>query len=74
VAVAAAAFGIATAVQAGIPDANGVIHGCYYRPGKLASTTPRLGALRVIDTAEGRRCAADEKPLDWNATATPSTP
>ena len=28
-AVGGAVFGIATAVQASIPDASGVIHGCY---------------------------------------------
>src|SRR5205809_871138 len=45
---------------ASIPDASGVIHGCY------SSTS---GALRVIDTALGQVCsAAAEKALNWNQT------
>src|SRR5207237_8375429 len=40
-----------------IPDAAGVIHGCY-------STS---GSLRVIDT--GQACSATEKALNWNQTS-----
>jgi hypothetical protein len=40
-------FGIATAVQAAIPDAQGVIHGCY------AKTS---GAVLVIDTGASQVC------------------
>ena len=64
--VAGGLFGVATAVQASIPDANGVIHACYYTPGKLSGTTMRAGDLRVIDTAKGQQCNADETPLTWN--------
>jgi len=58
--VAGAAFGIATAVQAAIPD-NGVIHGCYGKAG-----TPFKGELRVRDSNE--QCRSYENPLDWNQT------
>ncbi len=49
----AAAVAVAVAITGGalayasIPDANGVIHGCY---------TVKGGALRVIDTAKGQKC------------------
>jgi hypothetical protein len=57
-------FGIATAVQASIPDANGVIHGCYNT--SLAHGSP-LGDLRVIDTSRpDGNCASWEAPLNWN--------
>ena len=65
-AVGGALFGIATAVQAVIPD-SGTINACYYSPGKLALTNPRKGALRVIDTSKGQTCAKDETALSWNA-------
>jgi hypothetical protein len=65
-AVGAGVFGIATAVQASIPDANGVVHACYNT--NLAHGNP-TGALRVIDTAKpDGSCAPWEKPLSWNAT------
>ena len=48
------------AAWASIPDASGVIHGCYPRPGAQAR------ALRVIDTDVGQACAVDETPLSWN--------
>jgi hypothetical protein len=56
---AGAAFGIASAVRADIPD-GGVIHACYQQHG---------GALRVIDTSLGQTCHSGpvhELPLDWN--------
>jgi hypothetical protein len=59
-----AAIGLAAAVAAAagtayaaIPDASGVIHGCY---------TNRAGILRVIDSAAGQKCTSFETPLDWN--------
>jgi Collagen triple helix repeat (20 copies) len=61
-AVGGAVFGIATAVQADIPDA-GVIHGCYGKPG-----TPQKGNLRVIDASKGEQCRYYENPLNWNQT------
>lgn len=48
--VGGALFGIATAVQADIPD-SGVIHGCYKTKG---------GALSVIDTSSGQNCLPSE--------------
>src|SRR5262249_4043252 len=62
VAVGGAVFGIASAVQADIPDA-GVIHGCYGKPG-----TPQKGQLRVIDASKGEQCRFYESPLNWNQT------
>ena len=58
-------FGIATVVQADIPDA-GTINACYYSPGKLALANPRKGALRVIDRSKGQSCLKDETALSWN--------
>jgi hypothetical protein len=58
--VAAAAFGLVSAVQAAIPSANGSISGCYARSG------PTQGALRVVD--EGNPCKPGESPLTWSQT------
>src|SRR5262245_52543767 len=63
VAVAGATFGIATVVNASIPDSSGVIHGCYQKPSNPAQ---RPGALRVVDTGRGQSCRADEIALAWN--------
>jgi hypothetical protein len=41
-----------------IPDQDGVLHGCYSKPG---------GAVRVIDNGM-TACKASETPIDWNAT------
>jgi hypothetical protein len=60
-AVGWAVFGIATAVQADIPD-SGVIHGCYGKAG-----TPQKGQLRVWDASKGEGCRSYENPIDWNA-------
>jgi hypothetical protein len=60
--VGGAVFGIATAVQADIPDA-GVIHGCYGKAG-----TPYKGNLRVRDASQGEQCRFYENQLDWNQT------
>jgi hypothetical protein len=49
VAVGAATFGIATAVQASIPDSNAIVHSCYNT--SLAHGDP-VGAMRAIDTAK----------------------
>ncbi|HEX3455695.1 MAG TPA: hypothetical protein VHS03_13795 [Gaiellaceae bacterium] len=40
VAAGGAAFGIASAVQASIPDASGVAHACYLIKGKLRRQIP----------------------------------
>jgi hypothetical protein len=59
----AAFVGFAMLVTAGgvayatIPDASGVIHGCYMR------TT---GALRVIDREKGQTCGPVQQELNWN--------
>jgi Collagen triple helix repeat (20 copies) len=51
------AAGIAGAVQAAIPDSNGVIHGCYKQ---------QNGQLRVID--QGDSCRPSETSLSWSQT------
>jgi hypothetical protein len=58
-AVGGAIFGIASVVQADIPD-GGTINACY---GKANG-----GTLRVIDTSKRQKCAFNENPLSWNAT------
>ena len=66
VAIGGAVFGIATAVQASIPDVSGVIHGCYNT--SLAHGNP-TGGLRVIDTSRpDGHCTSWEGSLDWNQT------
>ena len=47
----------ASAAFAAIPDAGGVIHGCY-KSGQ--------GTLHVVDTTSGQSCAANETALTWN--------
>jgi hypothetical protein len=54
--VGGAVFGIATVVQADIPDA-GVIHSCYQK---------NNGQLRVIDVSKGDSCRSSERALSWN--------
>ena len=61
-AVAGATFGIATAVQASIPDSNAIVHSCYNT--SLAHGSP-IGAMRAIDTAKvGGVCASWEGAVD----------
>jgi hypothetical protein len=67
-AVVGAAFGIAGAVQASIPDSNGVAHGCYYIPPKLSGTQQLPGDLRLIDTDKGQHCNSDEGSVDLATT------
>jgi hypothetical protein len=50
---------IGAIAYAAIPDASGVIHGCYSKTN---------GALRVIDSALSSRCAANEVAIAWNQT------
>jgi hypothetical protein len=62
----AAAFVVVVAIAVGgiayasIPDANGVIHGCY---------NTDTGVLRVFGKSKDfQQCNAGEKPLDWSQT------
>lgn len=60
--VAGAAFGIATAVQASIPDSSGIVHSCYNT--SRAHGTP-TGAMRAIDTDRiDGNCASWEGAVD----------
>jgi hypothetical protein len=54
---AAAVFGVVSAVQAAIPDASGVIHGCYQK---------NVGNLRVI--GDGGSCRPSEIAISWSQT------
>jgi len=56
--IAAVALAMPSAVLASIPDANGVIHGCY-------NTTN--GVQRIIDTAV-ESCKPGETAIQWNQT------
>jgi len=58
--VAIVAAAAATTAFAAIPDAGGVIHGCYKK------TAPSQGSLRVVDTAKSEACGNNETPLTWN--------
>lgn len=72
VAVAASA-GLATFAYASIPDAGGVIHGCYHVNGQ--GQVDGSAQLRVIDPAssnkDGKACKKDESALDWNQQGIP---
>jgi hypothetical protein len=61
IAVGLAAEGIA---YASIPDAGGVIHGCYQK---------NSGQLRIIDTDTGGACLGSETPLGWSQTGPTGT-
>jgi hypothetical protein len=62
VGIGAAVFGIATAVQASIPDSNQIVHSCYNT--SLAHGSP-IGAMRAIDTDKaGGVCASWEGAVD----------
>jgi hypothetical protein len=63
-AVGGALFGVASVVQADIPD-SGVVHGCYGKPG-----TPYKGQLRVRDASQGEQCRYYENILDWKQSGT----
>jgi hypothetical protein len=62
------ALGAAAAVKASIPDGSGVIHGCYT---KTSKGQPMAGQLRVVDTALGQVCQANENSLNWSQTGPP---
>jgi hypothetical protein len=62
VVLGSATFGIATAVQASIPDSNAIVHSCYNT--SLAHGNP-IGAMRAIDTSTpSGNCAPWEGAVD----------
>lgn len=66
---AAASVGLVTAgtvAYAAIPDADGVLHGCYNTNGGLLTSK---GDLRVVDTAAD--CKSWETPVTWNQAGQP---
>jgi hypothetical protein len=72
VAVAASAS-LAAVGYASIPDAGGVIHGCYHVNGQ--GQVDGSAQLRVIDpesaNKDGKACKKDEASLDWNQQGIP---
>lgn len=69
VAAASASIGLiaaGTAAYAAIPDADGVLHGCYNTNGGLLTSK---GELRVVNTATD--CKSWETPLTWNQAGQP---
>jgi hypothetical protein len=58
----AAVFGVVSAVQAAIPDSNGVVHGCYFPVG--TGKVDKMTYLRVIDTDKGQHCGTGENSVD----------
>jgi hypothetical protein len=61
----AAVFGVVSAVQAAIPDSNGVINGCYQK---------NVGNLRVIDPSAGDSCRPSEIAISWSQTGPQGPP
>jgi hypothetical protein len=59
-AVAGAAFGIASAVQAAIPDSNGIVTACYQTS---TSGTPK-GTMRAINAENGEFCRFNEAEVE----------
>ena len=60
--------GLAGFAYAAIPDAQGVIHGCYRSSGLLAN-----GALRIIDS-DTQACNNNEDAISWNQTGPQGPP
>jgi len=55
-------IGAGSVAYAAIPDAVGVVHGCYNKGGLLQDK----GALRVVQS--GEKCRANELAMTWNQT------
>ena len=69
-AVAGGTFAIVTAIQAAIPDATGVAHGC------VISGNPATAKnyLRMIDTEHGFQCQPNEVPVNFASTNSGNAP
>jgi hypothetical protein len=67
VSIVALVMALGGAAYATIPDARGIVHGCYKRSSGGVFAPPR-GSLRVIDTAKGQGCRKNETALNWNQT------
>ncbi|HST24526.1 MAG TPA: collagen-like protein [Gaiellaceae bacterium] len=75
-AAVAVAAGLGAAAYASIPDASGVIHGCYHVNGQ--GQVDGSATLRVIDPTstnkDGSACKKDENALSWNQQGIPGAP
>lgn len=60
--VASFALILGGVAYAAIPDAGGVIHGCY------RTANPAKGALTVVDSEAGGVCPSGTAELNWNQT------
>ena len=60
-----AAVAAAGTAYATIPDAGGVIHGCYLT---------KDGTLRVVDPSAGGACTSKETAIAWNQQGQPGPP
>jgi hypothetical protein len=58
-----AVAGVGVASGAIPSSSDGVIHGCYQKPGLLANP----GAVRVIDAEAGQTCRSNETAFQWNS-------
>jgi hypothetical protein len=58
-----AVAGVGVASGAIPTSSDGVIHGCYQKPGLLANP----GAVRVIDAEAGQTCRSNETAFQWNS-------
>jgi hypothetical protein len=65
--VASGALGVGASA---IPDASGVIHGCYLKSGGGDDDDDGggKGRLRVIDPSKGEKCKKREVAISWNQT------
>jgi hypothetical protein len=61
---------IATAVQASIPDASGVIHGCYSDRGASGRNGTQLN---IVDSATSG-CSGGQTEIQWNQSGPPGPP
>jgi hypothetical protein len=62
-----AVAGVGVASGAIPSSSDGVIHGCYQKPGLLANP----GAVRVIDAEAGQTCRNNETAFQWNSKGDP---
>jgi hypothetical protein len=64
------AVGVAagSVAYAAIPDAGGLIHGCYKK------SSPNQGTLRVVDSEKGQTCSSSETSVNWNQTGLQGAP
>ena len=68
VGVAAAVMGVGGVAYATIPDASGLLTGCYAKSGRENQGGLPAGSLRLIDPSLRQKCKPSEKKVTWNQT------